>query len=278
MKTRILSGICMAVLVALVLTLGFCVSGLFIAVFVGLLAAGAAWELLKSAFSVSSKTARIGAIIYAFLGVLSTDGTVRALFPEALRAPEALLLPLSVLYFLFAVAVILKEHASFSIAGVAAFAGLIPLYTFAFGCLTNIVEHENGIFYLLMLLNFSSVCDIGAYFAGSALGRHKLCPAVSPKKTVEGAVGGVLLSLIMTVVFTLCFSMQSLLLPAFLLTAPFCVVGMMGDLFASVIKRAAGIKDYSNLIPGHGGILDRVDSILLIAPIFFFVLSIGEIL
>ena len=83
-----------------------------------------------------------------------------------------------------------------------------------------------------MLLNFSSICDMGAYFAGSALGRHKLCEQISPKKTVEGAVGGVVLSLVTTVIIVFSFSMTAKLVLFLLLTVPFCIVGMLGDLFA----------------------------------------------
>ena len=137
------------------------------------------------------------------------------------------------------------------------------------------MSHENGIYYLLLLLNFSSVCDMGAYFVGSTLGRHKLCPNISPKKTVEGAAGGIVSSLIVSVIIVLCFSEK--LLPVLIVTVPFCILGMAGDLFASVIKRAAGIKDYGRLIPGHGGVLDRVDSILMTAPLLYLLISAGVI-
>ena len=117
---------------------------------------------------------------------------------------------------------------------------------------------------------------MGAYFVGSTLGRHKLCPQISPKKTVEGAVGGIVSSLIVTVILTLCFGFASRLRVTLLLTVPFCILGMVGDLFASAIKRGAGIKDYGKLIPGHGGIMDRFDSTLFVFPIMYGILSIIE--
>jgi phosphatidate cytidylyltransferase len=113
--------------------------------------------------------------------------------------------------------------------------------------------------------------DIFAYFTGMLVGSRKLCPSISPKKTVEGAIGGVLGSLVLCGLFGY-----------FLLPAGFAnciaigliggVVAQLGDLSASVMKRKIGIKDWGALIPGHGGILDRIDSILFTAPLVFYIL------
>ncbi len=268
MKIRILSGVVMALLVAAVLVLGFLVNSWFISIFLALICAGAAWELL-SAFGIRNQVARIGACFFSFLGILLPWGG--NINPSPLGV-------LSVLYVLFAVCMILARHQDFSLAGIAAFTALPLLYCYAFRCLGAVIQHKNGIFFLLLLLNFASVCDMGAYFVGSAFGRHKLCPAISPKKTVEGAMGGIVLSLAVSLILCLCFGAANRWIAWLILTIPFCIIGMMGDLFASSIKRACGIKDYGNLIPGHGGILDRVDSILLIAPVFYLVISAGVLL
>ena len=113
--------------------------------------------------------------------------------------------------------------------------------------------------------------DIGGYFAGMLFGRHQLAPVISPKKTVEGAVGGVLLAMLGMVVYAAILD----LLFQFHVSYGYALVygllgalcGMFGDLCFSVIKRQAGIKDYGNLIPGHGGVLDRFDSMLLAGPL-----------
>jgi phosphatidate cytidylyltransferase len=118
---------------------------------------------------------------------------------------------------------------------------------------------------------------MGAYFVGVSMGKTKLCPEISPKKTVEGSLGGIVSSVIVTLIITLCFGYFDKILPTLLLTIPLCVAGMAGDLFASIIKRKVGIKDYGDLIPGHGGILDRVDSILFISPLVFCLLFLGAI-
>lgn len=124
--------------------------------------------------------------------------------------------------------------------------------------------------------------DIFAYFSGYLFGKHKLAPNLSPKKTVEGAVGGVIGSVVCSVRFLWGYSIlkpiiegtsaaysvtkDSVLVLAVVAFLGSCV-GIVGDLFRSAVKRQTGIKDYGNLIPGHGGILDRFDSLLLVAPI-----------
>ena len=118
---------------------------------------------------------------------------------------------------------------------------------------------------------------MGAYFVGVTMGKHKLCPEISPKKTIEGAIGGIICSVIFAVIIVFAFGMGDRILPTIILTIPLCIVGMLGDLFASVIKRAVDLKDYGTLIPGHGGILDRLDSMLLLAPVLVALKSLGVI-
>lgn len=111
--------------------------------------------------------------------------------------------------------------------------------------------------------------DTGALYVGSAIGRHKLCPAVSPKKTVEGALGGLASNLVFAWLFKLMFfsSMSGLTCTVFALVVG--AVGQVGDLFESEFKRASGVKDSSSLLPGHGGFMDRLDAMLLAAPVAF---------
>lgn len=140
-----------------------------------------------------------------------------------------------------------------------------------------------GIFVYALIFICSSVCDTCAYAVGMLLGRHKMAPVLSPKKTVEGAVGGAAGSVL--VCFLLAMLMEYLY-PDIHLQLEFSVLGicgalvsMVGDLAASAIKRNHNIKDYGKLIPGHGGIMDRFDSIIFTAPMIYFlaVLLIGEI-
>ena len=103
------------------------------------------------------------------------------------------------------------------------------------------------------------------------MGKHKLCPEISPKKTVEGFIGGIVTT---GIVYSIAFCIHSgfevsRVLFAFVLGGICAVIGTLGDLSASMIKRQAGIKDYGNIMPGHGGVMDRFDSVLFVLPVFY---------
>jgi phosphatidate cytidylyltransferase len=112
--------------------------------------------------------------------------------------------------------------------------------------------------------------DTGAYYTGRALGRHKLAPAVSPGKTWEGAVGGMVASLLMAVLAHYWFFPELPLKWALPLAAAMNVLGVLGDLTESALKRGAGAKDAAQILPGHGGLLDRLDSLLFNAPVLYY--------
>jgi phosphatidate cytidylyltransferase len=115
---------------------------------------------------------------------------------------------------------------------------------------------------LVIALSFGN--DTGAYFAGRAFGKHKLAPAISPGKTVEGALGG-LLANVLVVFAARAFFMPALTVrDAIMVAVPAAIVGPAGDLLESLLKRAAGAKDSGRLLPGHGGILDRIDALLFV--------------
>lgn len=280
MKTRIISGIVMGAIVATILAVGFLWAPIVITLAVAALAVGAVYELLHNAAGIKSKAAIIGACVYGVITILFNDPTIIGLLSSLggvgiIEILAYLKLAVSVLYFIYAAIIVLKNHKDFGLAQIAVLCAMPQLLVGLFTYLDLVIISNNGLFYLLLLFNFSSVCDMGAYFVGVTMGKHKLCPNLSPKKTVEGAIGGIVSSIIVTIILCLCFS-KSLLLPI-ILTIPFCIVGMVGDLFASSIKRAVGLKDYGNLIPGHGGILDRVDSIIMIAPLLYLCTILGVI-
>ncbi len=135
---------------------------------------------------------------------------------------------------------------------------------------------KDGLFLLILAFFASWMTDIFAYFVGSKLGKRKLCPKISPKKSVEGAIGGVvgavLLNLLLLFVFKkFIFEDSSLLSYASvaIISVILSVVSMFGDLAASTIKRNFGIKDFGKLLPGHGGIMDRFDSVLFVLPVLY---------
>jgi phosphatidate cytidylyltransferase len=140
-----------------------------------------------------------------------------------------------------------------------------------FSLLILMREHTNGdrLIWLVFIIAWCS--DTFAYFAGRTLGKRKLCPEVSPKKTVEGSIGGVLGCVVGVVIWgyvnqTISFEWVQLIILAILGS----IVSQIGDLSASLIKRHIGIKDYGKIMPGHGGILDRFDSILFVTPVVYY--------
>ncbi len=122
---------------------------------------------------------------------------------------------------------------------------------------------------LLYFLSLVWITDSGAYFAGKMFGRHKIAPTISPGKTYEGFVGGLVCALAFTLLSALWINLDW---PWVVASMAASVVSIVGDLYLSYLKRMAGIKDSGSLIPGHGGILDRVDSLLSAAPVFVFIL------
>jgi phosphatidate cytidylyltransferase len=144
----------------------------------------------------------------------------------------------------------------------------IPVCLGFLGLLYAVAE---GIHWVFLLLLVVAAGDTGAFYAGSYLGRHKLAPAVSPKKTIEGAIGGLVANLIA------CFVYSRLFLPS-LSTAGGIIfalgvgaMGQAGDLFESEFKRVAGVKDSGALLPGHGGFLDRMDALIFAAPTAYLI-------
>lgn len=141
-----------------------------------------------------------------------------------------------------------------------------------------------------MFLLFTAFCccwlaDTGAYFTGRMLGKHKLAPTISPNKTVEGFIGGIVYNVVGAVLLSLIYQLPSVSAGA-KVNIPFMMIlgfvtaflGTLGDLSASLIKRVFGVKDFGNIMPGHGGVMDRFDSILLVAPfIYCVVIYIGDV-
>ena len=150
----------------------------------------------------------------------------------------------------------------------AIFGGLVLPYLL--GALIRLRVMEHGRFFILVAFLLTMVPDSGAYFVGSFFGKHKLCPEISPNKTVEGALGGVAATILCMLIYTLILQLGFKFKVNYLLSVLYGLLGagasILGDLTFSVIKRQVKIKDYGNLLPGHGGILDRFDSTMVVAP------------
>jgi phosphatidate cytidylyltransferase len=128
----------------------------------------------------------------------------------------------------------------------------------------------NGDARVLLVFIFSWISDTCAYFTGVFFGKHKLCPAISPKKTIEGSIGGMIGSALLTLVFSYYWHGEVIWYYAGFGLAG-SAISQAGDLIASMFKRQSNIKDYGKIIPGHGGILDRFDSILFVLPVVYLI-------
>lgn len=163
---------------------------------------------------------------------------------------------------------------------VAVFFSFISLVNYKNVYVGNSIVHV-GKYFVWIIFIASWICDTAAYYSGKHLGKHKLCPKVSPNKTIEGSIGGLLGSIISCTIFGFAvntygtnMNLVHTALYNYVLIGLLCgVFSQFGDLAASSIKRFAGVKDYSNIIPGHGGILDRFDSVLFSAVVVFYYMS-----
>ena len=151
------------------------------------------------------------------------------------------------------------------------------LITLAMNSLLELMlsDTDHGLFLLILALCGAWLADTGAYFAGTFFGKHKLCPNISPKKTVEGLIGGTITDALLFVGIGMLYSymcqkdgnpIEINYIFIAVLGAICSLLGLLGDLSASLLKRQCNIKDYGNIMPGHGGVLDRFDSVLFVVP------------
>lgn len=239
-----------------------------------LLAAAAVFELLRALGL--SRDALISAP--AYLIALGLPFAVYLIEPFSKLA--LLFFGVYVFYLLWLFTVAVLRRGALAFASVAsAFVGTLYL-TFSFASVSLLrfgVEHGASIYLLIFIGPW--VTDTFAYFTGRFFGRHKLIPEISPKKTVEGAIGGTLFCILAFAIFGVIMQRAygnevnyAVLMVSGFLTA---LVSQVGDLIASLIKREHGVKDYGSIFPGHGGILDRFDSVLAVAPLLFCLASVG---
>lgn len=277
MLQRIITAV---VLIAILLPLLFlswqCVY--IIPALVALMALAAVYELLKCLRSQvdeagTAATAREDFVVSIPAYLIAVGLPLATAFVASIHAfilAAAAVFTLYLLY-LFAVAVLRQGRMHFAeVAEV--FTGVLYI-TLSFASL-SLLQHktqEGGYLYLLVFFG-AWVTDTFAYFTGRFFGKHKLNPVISPKKTVEGSIGGILFCMISFVLFGIVMQFGkwhfTVHYPLLLLSGLLCsVVSQVGDLITSLIKREHGVKDYGKIFPGHGGVLDRFDSVLAISPV-----------
>ena len=268
MKTRIISAAVAIVLMIIVLLLHKTV--VFNIAF-GLISAMAIYEIFKATRHLKFMEPAIACCAYAFI-----DAVV-----SAFHSNGWLTFFTNRLYFgilvLFMCVYYLKFHTKFNYKNFFFMLGVAILIPYSFGTLISMsYDERNGMFVIVMTMCAAWLADSGAYFAGTFFGKTKLCPDISPKKTVEGVVGGVISNGLLMLLVALIYSfIDKDISPRYFLLLLWgmiaAIIGLIGDLTASIIKRQCGIKDYGNIMPGHGGVMDRFDSLLLVAPFMYYV-------
>ncbi len=286
MKTRIISALVGTVLLLAVL---FCPYAWVFTVAASVAAVIATWELLHNTGIVKNTLFIVGSMLFAAAQVLACANAVESLQHEYMLNPPLALwlnlsrfLPLILLsvYSVFSLLVFAVCRAAFVWKGL----GLTVYATLGFAALAclRLAPSVFGLPFVMLPLVIAWMSDTGAYFVGTFFGKHKMAPVISPKKSWEGFFGGWLISVGLTAVFgVICNAfiggLSSLHINVGLITvlaAVLAPLSVVGDLFASLIKRRCGIKDYGNIMPGHGGVMDRFDSVMFIAPLLWVLLQV----
>jgi len=269
MKTRIISA---AVLVPILLLLVLAAPKMFSAVIFAVLMAIGSYELLYCTGLVKQPRFVVYSSIMAFAVVMwSYAGAVHAY----------LLLGLMVFTLLMFLEMMMDHvRVRIEMLGLCYLAGAVV--PFLLSSLIRILNMNTGRYVILIPFVVAFLSDAGAYFVGLKFGRHKLAPVVSPNKTIEGALGGFVTAMVGMLLYVLIIDIffQEFTVKygmALLYGLLGAVAGMFGDLCFSIIKRQTGIKDYGNLIPGHGGVLDRFDSLVMVAPLMEALLLIAPV-
>lgn len=281
MKTRIISALVGTVILLAVL---LCPYEWVFVLAAAALAAIATWELLHNTGMVNSRLFTVIGMVFAAAEVLAV-GCAYKFTVQHIGGFYFAWLPLCLppLYCLLAASTMLVKRKKMPFkTGLCGF-GMTLYATLGFGSLAALrVGYFGGLAVVMLLLVIAWMSDTGAYFTGVLFGKHKMAPVISPKKTWEGFLGGwvfsVVCSALLAVICTWAYD-RTLIFHAgefALFAAILAPLSVLGDLFASLIKRRCGIKDYGNIMPGHGGVMDRFDSVVFIAPLLYAVLLLGS--
>lgn len=269
MKTRVISAMVglaiLAAVLALIATRAFNVC-------IAALSAIALFEMLRATGCMQNKKLAALSLAMSLIIPFAREHLVRAF-------PAQIVFVFFVLFFV----VLIKDSATIKVEQIAMafmFGIFIPLFFSCAVFMRDAYGAAGGGFYLLFALGSAWLCDTGAYFVGRKFGRRKLAPVVSPNKTVEGSIGGLLICTALMLPLMWGFSAVTGILGytvkidyvMLALATPVCaVMGMLGDLSASVIKRQFNVKDYGTIMPGHGGVMDRFDSVMFTLPTAFII-------
>lgn len=287
MKQRIITAVCLLAVLAVVV---WQVDTPVLVIVVAFLSAVAAGEIMRCA-NVQNLFIKIVGIAYAAVVPFFASEKVLTPWVEAETWSQVInFMPNVVFVIILCLAFFLAMlkgyvYTTFEDVTVSVFASVVVPYGFSmFIRLRDMFQNmQLGVYLIFFALICALATDTGAQLTGMAIGKHKMSPNISPKKTVEGAIGGLITSFILNAIaltlynvladVPLDMNMASILL---ICCIPISFMGMMGDLSASVLKRNFGIKDFGKIFPGHGGVMDRLDSTLFTLPCTYAVVLIAQ--
>jgi phosphatidate cytidylyltransferase len=263
--TRILTA---TILLAVLLPILFLLPPMYVGIFFLLMVLASAWEWSR----LIAPTAKLSAWIYAAFCLL----IILVLLAIKVPAWQFALLLMATLFWLFLAPFILAKGMQLSLQQYRPFYSILGLIVLPATWFSLAILRDLGLIFLLTSIAFVWVADIGAYFVGKAFGKRKLAREISPGKSIEGALGGLVLCYLYAFLCVMYLPFSDTLFgalairfgwaPLFLLVTLLTVFSIFGDLFESQLKRLSGVKDSSHLLPGHGGVLDRVDALLPTMP------------
>lgn len=266
LKTRVITAL---VLLAVLLPILFLLPKIYIGAFFLVAMLAAAWEWGRLLAPEAKRSAWIYAS-FCLVIILFLLGMQNAAWQFAI-------LLLSVIFWFFIAPFILAKGMNISLGKLRPFYVVLGLILLPATWFALVFLRELGLSFLLSSIALVWVADIGAYFIGKAFGKHKLAVQISPGKSIEGAIGGLILCYVYAFLCVYFLSFESTLfgawairfgwVPMFLMVTVLTAFSIFGDLFESQLKRLAGVKDSSGLLPGHGGVLDRVDALIPTMPI-----------
>ena len=269
MKMRILAAV---VLIPVLLLVLYAAPPVVMAILMGILCAIGAYELLKGTGMVKHPRLLIYTMLTALLVPIWCYAGMSQLW--------GMLGLFAFICVLFGEVLISHGKLRFERLGVCVMGGII--IPFFLSALVRMMGDGTNRTTILIPFVLAFAADSGAYFVGSAIGKHKMSPVISPNKSIEGLVGGILSSILGMLIYCLIVDISFDVSANYLFAITYGIIGAFagtfGDLCFSAIKRQTGIKDYGNLIPGHGGVLDRFDSVIIVAPLTELLLALLPVL
>ena len=266
LKTRVITAL---VLLAVLLPILFLLPAMYVGVFFLVALLAAAWEWSRLLAPEAGRAAWLYAL-FCLAIILFLLGMQNASWQFAL-------LLLAVIFWFFVAPFILAKGMNLSLEKLRPFYVVLGLILLPATWFALVFLRELGLIFLLSSMALVWIADIGAYFVGKAFGKHKLAVQISPGKSIEGAIGGLILCYVYAFLCVYFLPFESTLfgawairfgwVPMFLMVTVLTAFSIFGDLFESQLKRLAGVKDSSHLLPGHGGVLDRVDALIPAMPI-----------